>query len=126
MPSKKVWKSAHESALWSNRIDDRIEWEYYRKQHSGGEIKIIKAGECNLVEFFKNWSPSDISDLGLIRLSDLVIKSMADQKLYEYNVTANRDFLHKVRGRIVRRFEPRMYDEWLKIKVLNAGLEANH
>jgi len=94
MPSKKVWKSAHESALWSNRIDDRIEWEYYRKQHSGGEIKIIKAGECNLVEACKNWSPSDISDLGFTRLSDLVIESMAAQKLYEYNVNANRDSFH--------------------------------
>ena len=81
MPSKKVWKSACESALWSNRINDRIECEYYRKQHSGGDVKIIKAGECNLVEFFKNWSPSDISDPGLIRLSDLVIKSMADQQM---------------------------------------------
>ena len=125
MPSKKVWKSACESALWSNRINDRIEWEYYRKQHSGGDVKIIKAGECNLVEFFKNWSPSDISDLGLIRLSDLVIKSMADQQMYEFNVTANRDLLHKARGRIARRFESRMYDEWLKIKVLDAGVEVN-
>ena len=78
-----------------------------------------------LVEFFKNWSPSDISDLGLIRLSDLVIKSLSDQQMYEFNVTANRDFLHKARGRIVRRFESRIYDEWLKIKVLDVGLEVN-
>ena len=125
MPSKKVWKSACESALWCNRVNDRIEWEYYRKQHSGGEVKIIKAGECNLVEFFRNWSPSDISDLGLIRLSDLVIKSMGDKQMYEYNVTANRDFLHKARSRIARRFESRMYDEWLKIKVLDTGVELN-
>ena len=125
MPSKKVWKSACDSSLWINRINDRIEWEYYRKQHSGGEVDIIKAGECNLVEFFRNWSPSDISDLGLIRLSDLVIKSMGDQKMYEYNVSANRDFMHKVRGRIYRRLEPRMYDEWLKIKVINPGVEIN-
>ena len=88
-------------------------------------MKIIKAGECSLVEFFRSCSPSDISDLGLIRLSDLVIKSMADQRMYEYNVTANRDLLHKARGRIARRFESRMYDEWLKIKVLNPGGEAH-
>ena len=125
MPSQKVWKSACESALWINRVDDRIEWEYYRKQHSGGEIEIIIAGECNLVEFFRNWSPSDISDLGLIRLSDLVIKSIGDQKMHEYNVSANRDFAHKVRGRLYRRLEPRMYDEWLKIKVLNPGVELS-
>ena len=125
MPSKKVWKSACESSLWSNRIHDRIQWEYYRKQYCGGEVKIIKAGECNLVEFFRNWSPSDISDLGLIELSDLVIKSMKDRQMYEYNVTANRDLLHKVRGRIARGFESRMYDEWLKIKVLDPVLELN-
>ena len=95
------------------------------KAASGGDVKIIKAGECNLVEFFKNWSPSDISDLGLIRLSDLVIKSIADQQMYECNVIANRDLLHKARGRIARRFESRMCDEWLKIKVLNAGDEAD-
>ena len=83
MPIKKVWKCAWESALWSNLKNDRIEWEYYRKQPSGGDVKIIKAGECNLVEFFKNWSPSSISDLGLIRLSYLVIKFMADQQMYE-------------------------------------------
>ena len=124
MPSKKVWKSACESSLWSGRINDRIEWEYYRKQHTGGQIKAIKSGECNLVEFFRNWSPCDISDLGLIRLSDLVIKSMADGQLYEYNVSANRDLMHKAKGRIVRRFEPRMYDEWLKIQVLEPCVEA--
>ena len=124
MPSKKVWKCACESSLWSGRINDRIEWEYYRKQHTGGQIKVIKSGECNLVEFFRNWSPCDISDLGLIRLSDLVIKSMADGQLYEYNVSANRDLMHKAKGRIVRRFEPRMYDEWLKIQVLDPGVEA--
>ncbi len=89
MPSEKVWKSACESSLWSHRINDWIEWEYYRKQHFGGQVKIIKAGESNLVEFFRNRSPSDISDLGLIRLSDLVVKSMSDQQMYEYNVTAN-------------------------------------
>ena len=89
-----------------------------------GKIKVIKSGECNLVEFFRNWSPSDISDLGLIRLSDLVIKSMAYGQLYEYNVSANRDLMHKAKGRIVRRFEPRMYDEWLKIQVLDPGVEA--
>ncbi len=50
---------------------------------------------------------------------------MADQQMYEFNVTANRDLLHKARGRLVRRFESRMYDEWLKIKVLNAGSEAD-
>lgn len=124
MLSKKVWKSICESSLWRGRLKDRIEWEYYRKQHTGGQIKVIKSGECNLVEFFRNWSPSDISDLGLIRLSDLVIKSMADGQLYEYNVSANRDLMHKAKGRIVRRFEPRMYDEWLKIQVLDPGVEA--
>ena len=77
-----------------------------------------------MVEFFRNWSPSDISDLGLIRLSDLVIKSMVDGQLYEYNVSANRDLMYKAKGRIVRRFEPRMYDEWLKIQVLDPGVEA--
>ena len=50
---------------------------------------------------------------------------MADGQLYEYNVTANRDLLHKAKGRIVRRMEPRMYDEWLKIKVLDPGVEAS-
>ena len=125
MPSRKVLKSACESSLWSNRVNDRIEWEYYRKQQSGGDVKVIKAGECNLVEFFKNWSPSAVSDLGLIRLSDLIIKSMADQQMYEFNVTANRDLTHKVRGRVARRFESRMYDEWLKIKVLDPGIELN-
>ena len=125
MPSRKVLKSACESSLWSNRVNDRIEWEYYRKQHSGGDVKVIKAGECNLVEFFKNWSPSAVSDLGLIRLSDLIIKSMADQQMYEFNVTANRDLTHNVRGRIARRFESRMYDEWLKIQVLDPGVELN-
>lgn len=89
----------------------------------GGEVKIIKAGECNLVEFFRNWSPSDISNLGLIRLSDLVVESMSDQQMYEYNVTANRDLLHKARARIARRFESRMYAEWLKVKVLDPGVE---
>tara|TARA_Y100000766_G_scaffold254508_1_gene239982 strand:- start:135 stop:377 length:243 start_codon:yes stop_codon:yes gene_type:complete len=73
---------------------------------------------------YKNWSPSDISDLGLITLSDLVIKSMADQQMYEFNVT-NQDLLHKARGRIARHFESRTYDEWLKIKVFNAGDEAD-
>ena len=125
MPSQKVWKSACESALWSNKINDRIEWEYYRKQHSGGEVKVVKAGECNLVEFFRNWSPSDISDLGLIRLSDLIIKSLSDQQMYEFNVTVNRDLLHKAKGRIARRFEPRNYDEWLKIRVLDQGVQPN-
>ena len=124
MPSTKVWKSACESSLWNDRLKNSIEWEYYRKQHIGGEIKIIKSGECSLVDFFKNWSPRDISDLGLIRLSDLVIKSMSDGQLYEYNVTANRDLIHKVRGRISRRLESRTYDEWLKIKVLDAGIKG--
>jgi len=54
-----------------------------------------------------------------------VIKSIADQQMYEFNVIANRDLLHKARGRIARRFESRMCDEWLKIKVLNAGDEAD-
>ena len=56
-----------------------MEWEYYRKQYSGGEVKIIKAGEHNLVEFFTNLSPSGISDLGLSRLSDLVVESMSNR-----------------------------------------------
>ena len=45
--------------------------------------------------------------------------------MYEYNVTANRDLLHKARGRIARHFQPRTYDEWCKIKVLDPGLEPN-
>ena len=49
---------------------------------------------------------------------------MADGQLYEYNVSANRDLMHKAKGRIVRRFEPRIYDEWLKIQVLEPGVEA--
>ncbi len=53
-----------------------MEWEYCRKQYSGGEVEIIKAGEYNLVEFITNLSPSGISDLGLSRLSDLVVESM--------------------------------------------------
>ena len=125
MPSRRIWKSACESTLWAGRLKDRIEWEYHRKHHAGGEIKIVKSEECTLVGFFKNWSPRDISNLGLIRLSELVIRSMADGQLYEYNVTANRDLLHKAKERIVRRFEPRMYDEWLKIKVLDPGVEAS-
>ena len=120
MSSRRIWKSACESPLWAGRLKDRIEWEYYRKQHTGVEINIVKSGECTLVEFFKNWSPRDVSDLGLIRFSELVIRSMADGQLYEYNVTDNRDLLHKAKGRIVRRMEPRMYDEWLKIKVLKS------
>ena len=93
-----MWKCACESALWSNPKNDRIEWEHYRKQHSGGDVKIIKVGVYNLVEFFKNWSPSGSSDLGLIRLSELLIKSMADQQMYKYNLTANRDLLHKAKA----------------------------
>jgi len=49
---------------------------------------------------------------------------MAYGQLYEYNVSANRDLMHKEKGRIVSLFEPRMYDEWLKIQVLNSGAEA--
>ena len=45
--------------------------------------------------FFKNRSLNGSSDLGLIRLSDLLIKSMTDQQMYEYNLTVNRDVLHK-------------------------------
>ena len=69
-------------------------------------------------------SPPGISDLGLIRLGDLVIQSMGDKALYEINVSANRDLFHKARGRIARGFEPRMDGEWIKLKVLAPGVDV--
>ena len=43
--------------------------------------------------------------------------------MYEYDVTANRDLLYKTRGRIARRLDSRMYDEELKLKVFDFGVE---